>query len=211
MGSLESFLDKGLSIFIRKWNNSIKLKYYRHPHHLLNFFFSEKEISYHPGIQIADQKAKPWRPGSQTLTRQFPHILPPISWQVPSQTSPHLVFVSPHLTVSDAASVQHPPSSPVYRCPLPCLCIFLNLILYWTIIDLQYGVSFKSAEKWFSYTFYMPLFFFKFFSHLGYYRIPCRFPVLYSVLLVFYFTYGSVYMSIPNSQSLSLLNSSLPR
>ena len=47
-------------------------------------------------------------------------------------------------------------------------------------------------------------FFFKFFSHLGYYkalsRVPCA--VQFKYLLVIYFKYSSVYMSIPNSQSI---------
>ena len=50
----------------------------------------------------------------------------------------------------------------------------------------------------------MYVFFFKFFSHLGYYRILSRFPVLYRrSFLVIYFKYSSVYTSIPNSQSIS--------
>ena len=48
---------------------------------------------------------------------------------------------------------------------------------------------------------YKYLFFFKFFSHLSYYRYWAEFPVLYSrSLLVFPFKYSHVYMSIPNSQ-----------
>ena len=50
---------------------------------------------------------------------------------------------------------------------------------------------------------YMYPFFFKIFSHLGYYRILSSFPVLYSrSLLVIYFKHSRVYMSIPNSQSI---------
>ena len=45
---------------------------------------------------------------------------------------------------------------------------FLTLSLYWRIVDQQCYVSFKCTAKWFSYTY---LFFFRFFSHLGYYRI----------------------------------------
>ena len=47
---------------------------------------------------------------------------------------------------------------------------------------------------------YMYLFFFKFFSQLGCYRIVSRVPcaVQYS-LLVIHFKYSSVYLSTPNS------------
>ena len=50
---------------------------------------------------------------------------------------------------------------------------------------------------------YMYLFFFKLFSHLGYYRVSSRVPcAIYSrFFLVIYFKYSSVYISIPNSQS----------
>ena len=45
---------------------------------------------------------------------------------------------------------------------------------------------------------YIYLFFFKFFSHLGYYRILSRVPMLYSrSLLIIYFKYNRVYMSFP--------------
>ena len=50
----------------------------------------------------------------------------------------------------------------------------------------------------------MYLFFFKVFSHLGYYRVLSRVPcAIYSTsFLVIYFKCSSVYMSIPNSQSI---------
>ena len=49
------------------------------------------------------------------------------------------------------------------------------------------------------------LFFFKFFSHLGCYRILSRVLTLHSRSLLFiYFKYSSVYTSIPNSQSILL-------
>ena len=49
---------------------------------------------------------------------------------------------------------------------------------------------------------YMHLFFFKFFSHLGYYRILSRVSYALQWVLVGYllYIYSSVYMSIPNSQ-----------
>ena len=40
---------------------------------------------------------------------------------------------------------------------------------------------------------------FRFFSHIGYYRILSQFPVQYKYVLTDYFTYGSVHMLIPNS------------
>ena len=50
----------------------------------------------------------------------------------------------------------------------------------------------------------MYLFFFKFFSHLGYYEVLSRVPcaVQFKYLLVIYFKYSSVYTSIANSQSI---------
>ena len=46
---------------------------------------------------------------------------------------------------------------------------------------------------------YMYLFCFKFFSYTGYYRILSRVPcAIHYALLVIYFKYSSVYMSIPN-------------
>ena len=51
----------------------------------------------------------------------------------------------------------------------------LNLIfiLYWSIVDLQYCVSFRCTATWFGYTYIYP-FFFRFFSHVGYYGILTR-------------------------------------
>jgi len=43
----------------------------------------------------------------------------------------------------------------------------------------------------------------KLFSHLGYYRDQAEFSTLYSrSLLIIYFQYSSMYMSVPNSQSI---------
>ena len=53
----------------------------------------------------------------------------------------------------------------------------------------------------------MYLFFSKFFFHLSYYRVLSTDLVLYSrSLLVIYFKYSSLYMSIPNYQSIYFLN-----
>ena len=47
---------------------------------------------------------------------------------------------------------------------------------------------------------YIYPFFFRFFSHIGYYRILTKFPVLYSrSFLVICFMYSSVCMLIPDS------------
>ena len=47
---------------------------------------------------------------------------------------------------------------------------------------------------------YMYLFFFKFFSHIGYYRVLSRVScaIFSRSLLVIHFKYSSVYMSIPD-------------
>ena len=48
---------------------------------------------------------------------------------------------------------------------------------------------------------YMYLFFFKFFSHLGYYRIPSRVPCAIQQALVYYYViFSNAYMLTPNSQ-----------
>ena len=46
---------------------------------------------------------------------------------------------------------------------------------YWSIVDSQCCANFHYTAKWFSYT-YIYTFFFRFFSHLGYYRILSRVP-----------------------------------
>ena len=52
---------------------------------------------------------------------------------------------------------------------------------------------------------YIYLLFFRFFTHIGPYRIMSRVPMLYSrSLLVIYFIYSSVYMSFPISQFIPL-------
>ena len=53
--------------------------------------------------------------------------------------------------------------------------------------------------------------FFRFFSHIGHYRVLSRVPCVYSrSLLVIYFIYSSVYMSIPISQFILSLLTTLP-
>ena len=48
---------------------------------------------------------------------------------------------------------------------------------------------------------YTHLFFFKFFSHLGYYRIASRVPcAIQQVLVYYYFIFSNVYMLTPNFQ-----------
>ena len=84
---------------------------------------------------------------------------------------------------------------------------FLNV--YWRIIDLQCCFSFCCTAQWISYTNAYIHLFFRFFSHIGHYRVLSR--VLHSrPLLVIYFIYGSVYLSIPTSQFIPLPPPSLP-
>ena len=57
---------------------------------------------------------------------------------------------------------------------------------------MQCCVSFRCTEMW--------QLFFRFFSHIGYYRVLRRVSVVYSrSILVIYFTYSSMYMSVPTS------------
>ena len=68
---------------------------------------------------------------------------------------------------------------------------------HWTITDLQYCVSSKHTEKWFSYTFYMHLFFFNLFPFRILQNIVQN-SLCYRVsLLVFYFKYSSVNPKLP--------------
>ena len=84
----------------------------------------------------------------------------------------------------------------------PWVMLFLNK-LYWTVVDLQYYVGFCCTEKWnHLYMYIYPLFFFLSLSHVGHYRV--EFPISRS-LLVIYFIYSRVYMSIPLSQLIPLL------
>ena len=83
---------------------------------------------------------------------------------------------------------------------LLCLKNYL-FIYYWSLVGLQCFVSFRCTAKWFrEIHIFIYLFFFRFFSLIGYYKIWSRVLVLYSMsLLVIYFIYSSVYMLIPHS------------
>ena len=83
---------------------------------------------------------------------------------------------------------------------------FFNLIfiLYWSIVDLQYCVSFRCTAKFFGYT-YINSFSDSFPIQvvIGY---GVEFPVLCSCFpLAIYFTFGSVYMSVLLSLGQDLL------
>ena len=56
----------------------------------------------------------------------------------------------------------------------PLFCLIL--ILYWDIVDLQCRVSFQVWTKVIQLYTYMYLFFFRFFSHVGYCRVLSRVP-----------------------------------
>ena len=49
-------------------------------------------------------------------------------------------------------------------------CIFFNLFI-WSMVDLQGCVSFRVTAKWFSYTHIIYVYFFRFFSLIGYLKI----------------------------------------
>ena len=66
----------------------------------------------------------------------------------------------------------------------------------WFIPSCQFQVYSKVIQLYIN---ICPLFF-RFFAHIGYYRLLSRVPVLYSrSMLIIYFTYCSVFMLIPNS------------
>ena len=91
------------------------------------------------------------------------------------------VIVTPYLTLTS----------------LICFCFLINF--YWSIVDLQCLFLLYSKVNQL-YIYIHPLFF-RFFPHIGHYRVLIESPVLHSrFLVVICFTYSSVYMSIPVSQ-----------
>ena len=79
---------------------------------------------------------------------------------------------------------------------------YYSYYFYWSIVGLQCSsVGFRCTTKWFSYTY---VFFFVFFSIIGYCKILSIAPVLYSGPLFFIdCIYSSLYLLIPNSQYFS--------
>ena len=73
---------------------------------------------------------------------------------------------------------------------------------YWTIVDLQYCVSFRCIAKWFRYIYVCVYIYFRFFSIIGYYKILNIIPC--AILLLIYFMYSSLYLLIPYSQFVPL-------
>ena len=76
-------------------------------------------------------------------------------------------------------------------CSLSLFCFGCKFFFYWSIVDLQYCVSFCYTAKWISYTY---IHFFRFFSHIVHYRVlswvPCAIYIRSS------FVYLSIYLSI---------------
>ena len=78
--------------------------------------------------------------------------------------------------------------------------IFLSFYInfYWNIVDLQWCFSFRGTAKWIRYIYiwfyiYIKSPFFRFFSHIGYYKILSRVPMLdHGSLLVIYLIYSRV-------------------
>ena len=130
MGSLESFLDKGLSILIRKWNNSIKL-IHLHPHLHLNFFFSEKKYLTTQAFKLETSKPNLDLPiSSHFASHQLPGPVTDIS---PS----HLCLSPSHhqwCCLSSASII----TSWVQMLPTLSLSFF-NLILYWAVRECLTG------------------------------------------------------------------------
>ena len=64
-----------------------------------------------------------------------------------------------------------------------CIIFSKIFILYWSAVDLQCCVSFWCTAKLFSYICSHP-FFFRFFPHIGYYRVLSRVPCAIQQVLV---------------------------
>ena len=84
--------------------------------------------------------------------------------------------------------------------PAPVSFFFFLINFHWSIVDLH-CVSLRCTAKWFGYTYTYIHSFLDSFPIQVITEYWVEFPVLYSrSLIVIYFIYGSVYMSIPISQ-----------
>ena len=68
-------------------------------------------------------------------------------------------------------------------------------IFYWSIVDLQYYVSFRCTTKWFSYILFQIIFHNMFLQDFEYNSLCCTLKYL----LLVYFIYSSLYLLIPYS------------
>ena len=80
-----------------------------------------------------------------------------------------------------------------------------NKKINWSIVDLQYCVSFYCTSVWISYT---GIYSFLFFSHTDHYKVLSRVPVLISYHIYIYiyiciciYMYSSVFLSIQSPDS----------
>ena len=90
---------------------------------------------------------------------------------------------------------------PLDWCQYILISIFSFFFFFWSTIDLQCCVSFRCAAKWIYCTYTYIHSFLDSFHMLAITQYWVEFPVLYSrSLLVIYFIYSSVYMSVPVSQ-----------
>ena len=71
----------------------------------------------------------------------------------------------------------------------PSLLSFLPSFLNWSLLDLQYCVSYRCRAKWFSYLYFSIS---DYFSIIGYFKILILLPALYSKSLFIYFVYSGV-------------------
>ena len=86
---------------------------------------------------------------------------------------------------------------------------FLLYCLYWGIVNLQCCINFKFRSDSLIHTHthtHAYIFFFRFFSIIGYYKIPSRVPYANTAGPCFfiYFVYNRVNILIPNSKLISL-------
>ena len=73
--------------------------------------------------------------------------------------------------------LQFPPSFALFLVPSLLFLMFFKKIFYWSIVDLQYCVSFRCTAQRFSYIYkYIYIFFFRIFSIIRYYIISSLVP-----------------------------------